>query len=106
MADDPSLLLYLGIKMPDMVAGFAGGIVNTFVFKRSNPAAIIGSMIVGALTANYLSESAAHYTGTSGGAAAFIVGLSGMAICQGIVEGVKKWRPAQSLPPPPSAGRE
>lgn len=99
MADEPSLLIYLGIKMPDMVAGFAGGIVNTFVFKRSNPISIIGSMIVGALTANYLSEAAAHYTGTSGGAASFIVGLTGMAVCQGIVDSVKKWRNWQPTPP-------
>lgn len=93
MADDPGWLLSLGVKMPDLVAGFAGGVVNAFVFKRSDPVSIIGSMIVGALTANYLSESVGHYIGTSGGAAAFVVGLAGMAICQGIVEAAKMWRP-------------
>ena len=85
--------LSLGIKIPDLVAGLAGGIVNAFVFKRSNPTAIIGSIIVGALTANYLSEAAARYTGTSAGASAFIVGLCGMAVCQGIAEVASKWRP-------------
>jgi len=82
--------------MPDLVAGFAGGVVNAFVFKRANPVAIIGSMIVGALTANYLSDIVGKYLGTSGGASAFIVGLAGMAICQGIVEAAKAWRPFQS----------
>lgn len=96
MADDPGFWLTLGLKMPDLVAGFAGGVVNAFVFKRANPVAIIGSMIVGALTANYLSDIVGKYLGTSGGASAFIVGLAGMAICQGIVEAAKAWRPFQS----------
>lgn len=83
-----------GIKLPDLVAGFAGGIVNSFVFGRADPKAIVGSMIVGALTANYLSEPATKIIGTSPGATAFIVGLAGMAICQGIVEAAKRYRPA------------
>ena len=90
---DPGLLVQLGIKLPDLVAGFGGGVVNAIVFKRADPVAIIGSMIVGALTANYLAESFAHYLGTGPGASAFIVGLAGMAICQGIVEAAKSWRP-------------
>jgi uncharacterized membrane protein YeaQ/YmgE (transglycosylase-associated protein family) len=95
MADDPGFFISLGVKAPDLIAGFAGGVVNAFVFKRADPVSIIGSMIVGALTANYLSESVGHYLGTSGGASAFIVGLAGMAICQGIVEAAKSWRPFQ-----------
>jgi uncharacterized membrane protein YeaQ/YmgE (transglycosylase-associated protein family) len=105
MADDVPLLVQLGIKLPDLVAGFAGGVVNAFVFKRANPAGIIGSMIVGALTANYLSDAAARFTGTTGGAAAFIVGLAGMAICQGIVEGVRRWKPGAGPTTPPTAGK-
>jgi hypothetical protein len=93
MADDPDFLVKLGIKMPDLIAGFGGGVVNAFVFRRADPVSIIGSMIVGALTANYLSDSISRYLGTSGGASAFIVGLAGMAICQGIVEAAKSWRP-------------
>lgn len=95
MSDDPGFLISLGIKMPDLVAGFAGGVVNAFVFKRSDPVSIIGSMIVGALTANYLSGPIGHYVGTGPGASAFIVGLAGMAICQGIVEAAKSWKPFQ-----------
>jgi hypothetical protein len=101
MSEDPGFLIQIGVKMPDLIAGFAGGVVNAFVFKRADPVSIIGSMIVGALTANYLSESVGHYIGTSGGAAAFIVGLAGMAICQGIVEAAKSWRPFQNRTPSP-----
>ncbi len=101
MSEDPGILVSIGIHMQDLIAGFAGGVVNSFVFKRADPVSIIGSMIVGALTANYLSESVGRYVGTSGGAAAFIVGLAGMAICQGIVEAAKSWRPFQNRTPPP-----
>ena len=66
MSDDPGFLISLGIKMPDLVAGFAGGVVNAFVFKRSDPVSIIGSMIVGALTANQIVIG----NGTSNGAMA------------------------------------
>jgi hypothetical protein len=82
-----------GIKVPDLIAGFAGGIVNSFVFNRTNPTAVIGSMVVGALTANYLGEPASRVIGTGPGATAFIVGLAGMAICQGIVAAAKRYRP-------------
>jgi FtsH-binding integral membrane protein len=87
------MLLAIGVKPGDFVAGLAGGIVNALVFRRSSPVAVISSMIVGALTASYLSDTFSHYAGTSGGASAFIVGLAAMAICQGIVEAVTKWRP-------------
>ena|ERR1700683_4753014 len=93
MADDPGFLVQLGINLHDIVGGFAGGVVNAFVFRRSDPWSIIGSMIVGSLTANYLSEPIGRYVGTGAGASAFIVGLAGMAICQGIVEAAKSWRP-------------
>lgn len=91
MADD--LLVSFGIRLNDLIAGFAGGVVNAFVFRRSEPWSVIGSMIVGALTANYLTEPMSKYIGTGAGPAGFIVGLAGMAICQGIVEAAKSWRP-------------
>lgn len=90
---DPDMLVSVGIKAQDILAGLAGGVVNAFVFQRSNPTAIIGSVIVGALTANYLAEPAAKMLGTSGGASAFIVGLCAMAICQALVVAAGKWMP-------------
>ena len=96
---DPDWLRMLGINVLDVCAGVAGGVVNAFVFKRSQPMAILGSIVVGALTANYLGEPAAYlikrYVGPYEGAAAFIVGLCAMAICQAIVEAVSKWRPTK-----------
>lgn len=86
-------LLEFGIRLPDLIAGFSGGVVNAFVFKRSGALAVIGSVVVGAFTANYLGAPAAKMIGASDGAAAFIVGLAGMAICQTIVDAVKRWKP-------------
>jgi len=84
-------LSMLGIHLQDLVAGFAGGVANAFVFKKSKPWAIIGSIIVGGLAANYLGSVVGKLLGTSEGTSAFIIGLAGMAICQGIVESAGSW---------------
>lgn len=93
MSDEPSLWVELGIRKADLVAGFCGGIVAALILRRADPWSIVSSVVVGALTANYLTDPIGRFTGTSGGTAAFIVGLAGMAICQGIVEAAKSWRP-------------
>jgi VIT1/CCC1 family predicted Fe2+/Mn2+ transporter len=89
MTDD--FLSIIGIHLKDLVAGFAGGVANAFIFKKSNPWAIIGSIVVGGLAANYLGETVGRVLGTSPGFSAFVVGLAGMAICQGIVESAGSW---------------
>jgi hypothetical protein len=83
----------LGLTVPNMVAGFAGGVVNAFVFKRADAWSIIGSVVVGALTANYLGEPVGKLIGTTQPVAAFLVGMGGMAFVQGLIEGIKGWRP-------------
>ena len=92
MHDGPSLLEWLGLRVPDLIAGFAGGLVNAFVFRRSEPWAVIGSLVVGAATANYLGEPSARLLSLSEGAASFLVGIAGMAICQGIVAAAQNYR--------------
>lgn len=100
MATTRDWLIEVGFKIPDLIAGFAGGVVNAFVFKRSEPWAIIGSVIVGALTANYMAESVAKYVGISNNTAAFLVGVGGMALVQVAVDVIKRritrWNPPQS----------
>ena len=83
----------LGLRLPDLVAGLAGGAVNAVVFRRVNPWAAAGSMVVGGLTANYLGEPAAHVLSLGNGAASFIVGVAGMALCQAIISAAQNWRP-------------
>lgn len=93
MTDPAGFLDSIGFKLPDLVAGLAGGAVNAVVFRRVNPWAAAGSMVVGGLTANYLGEPAAHVLGLSNGASSFIVGVAGMALCQAIVASAQNWRP-------------
>lgn len=93
MADDPGILVQLGVKMPDLIAGFAGGVVSAIALKRSDPWSIIGSVVVGGFMSNYLSESFSHYLGTTQGTSGFILGLAGMAIAQGIIAGASRWTP-------------
>ena len=90
-------LVSIGIHLHDLIAGFAGGVANAFVFKKANPWAIIGSIVVGGLAANYLGAITGKILGTSSGTSAFIVGLAGMAICQGIVESAKSFNVIKRL---------
>jgi len=89
MSDD--FLSIIGIHLKDLVAGFAGGVANSFVFKKSNPWAVIGSIVVGGLAANYLGPTLSRMLGTSDGFTAFVVGLAGMTVCQKIVESAGSW---------------
>jgi hypothetical protein len=89
-----------GIHLNNAIAGFCGGVVNAVVFKRSDRLSIAGSIVVGTLTAAYLGEPVAQHIPVQGSAAGFIVGLGGMAICQGLLDGIKKWR--RSILPPHS----
>lgn len=91
---DPTFLASIGLKTQDLVAGLLGGLSSSLAFRKGEPVAIISSMIVGAITANYLDEIVSKYTGTSIGTAAFLVGVGGMAICQTIVSAAAKWKPA------------
>jgi len=87
------MLTELGIRLPDLIAGIGGGVVNAVVFKRTHPFGFIGSIVVGAVTANYLGPTASQYLGTLSGAGSFLVGLAGMVICQSIIAAAQKWRP-------------
>lgn len=92
---DGSLLGELNLRAADIVAGFFGGVVNAFIFRRSDPWSIIGSVVVGTVTAAYLTDWVVWNImrmgfGNPGQGTAFIVGLCGMIICQGLVAGVKK----------------
>jgi predicted MFS family arabinose efflux permease len=81
----------LGLNAGRLIAGFCGGVVHAFVFRQTEPLAVVGSVLTGTLTANFLGIAAGHYIGTwfGDGGSAFIVGLSAMAICQGIVAAIR-----------------
>ena len=89
------ILLELGIDIKLLVAGFCGGVVHTFVFKQTDPYTAIGSIIAGVFTSNYVGLAAAKLLSMSEPFAGFAVGLSAMAVCQGIVEAAKKFKYAR-----------
>lgn len=94
MIDNPDIWVKVGIRLQDLFAGFAGGVVNAFASKRSDPWSILGSLVAGGLMANYLSETFASYLGgMKTGVAGFVIGVAGMTIAQGIIEVSKSWRP-------------
>lgn len=80
--DEASLLAQLGFHVPALIAGFMGGVANSFLFKQSTPVSIIGTCVVGAITANYTALSVVQLIGTSIGFTAFAIGLGGMAVVQ------------------------
>lgn len=94
---DNELFSAVGIKIPDLVSGFGGGIVNALFFQRTKPMDAIASTIGGAITANYLAgifvSGIEHLIGQSvdRGVAGFIVGITAMAICQGILASMRGW---------------
>lgn len=87
-------LLEFGLKLNDLVAGFAGGVVSSLVMRNTSPWQAVASVLVGTLTANYLAEHARSVLGLGEGAA-FIVGLTAMVTMNGVIEAAKRWRPGQ-----------
>lgn len=77
----------LGLHAKTLIAGFSGGVVHALVFKQREPLAVIGSVLTGTLTANFLAPVVAHYVGDwlGDGGSAFVVGLTAMAICQSVM---------------------
>lgn len=94
---DWNILATLDVSIRDLLGGFAGGVVNALVFTRTSPWTAVGSMVVGALTAAYLTDAAVAITGVSPKPASFIVGLGGMAICQGIIEAIRNYKFGHTL---------
>ena len=82
-------LSLLGLKLPDLFAGFAGGVVSVFLMRKVTPWEAVGSIVAGAFTANFFGESMAVIINIKVPLACFVTGLTSMAVCQGLVEMVK-----------------
>lgn len=84
----------LGLDAKLLMAGFAGGVAHAFAFKQTQPMAQVGSVVMGTVTANYLGPVAVQLGEHIGlnfgpGAWAFAVGLSAMAIIQGVASAIQ-----------------
>lgn len=76
-----------GLNVVRLSAGFGGGVVHALMRKHATPLAVVASVLAGTITANYLGAAVGHYlpTWVGDGAVAFLVGLSAMEICQGLM---------------------
>lgn len=94
-------LTELGINVPNSLAGFNGGLVHFFIFRRTSPFEAVTSVAVATLTANYLGQLASDYLHTPPLATAFIVGLCALQICISLVQAARTWKPTTASKPEP-----
>jgi pilus assembly protein TadC len=99
------LFTLLGVKLSHLAAGVAGGVVRAFLVGSGIYAAV-SSVVTGALTAAYLTVPVTNaYTKATGISAdmnfehgvAFVVGLTAMLICEGLIAKVRTWSKKPNL---------
>lgn len=99
---DPGLIASVGLQVPDLVSGAAGGMVSAFLMSKTKPSEILGMIVVGTLTSGYLAEPFSTFVHLTRGPTGFGVGIAGMVICRKIIDLAQNWRP--SLPPRADGG--
>lgn len=82
----------IGISLQLALAGFWGGVVHALIMRRVSLIEVLTAVVVGMMTANYLGGVAVKYTGAPELATGFIVGLSGMIICRGIISAATSFK--------------
>ena len=96
----------VGIKLTHLLAGVAGGTVRAFLAGEGFLAAF-SSVIVGSLTAGYLTgpvyAAAQNYIDlpadpSTEHAIGFLVGLTAMLICEGVLRAVHAWAKKPHFP--------
>lgn len=114
MADLSPEPTILGIKVAHLVAGAAGGLARSLTrpggsIVRHMTTAVVGTIVAGygtpaatAVTARYLATpdlSVASLEGMVG----FVLGLTGMSLCEALLRWARIWRdgPPPTLPPLP-----
>lgn len=102
---DP-LQTLIGIKLTHLFAGIAGGTVRAFLSGEGWLAAF-SSVVVGSLTAGYLTGpvylGAQRYVSlppdpSSEHAIGFLVGLTAMLVCEGVLRWVRVWSQNPVIP--------
>lgn len=95
-----------GIKITHLIAGIAGGTVRALLTGGTWGMAV-ASVLVGAMTAGYLTQSSyfaliryfpAWADPSTEHALGFVIGVSAMVLCEGILIHAKKWSRNPKLP--------
>ncbi len=102
----------IGVKLSHLLAGLAGGVVRALLRPGVTMLGSITAAITGTITAAYLTPLVVYHFGQWGWlpslaeqaiqmehAVGFIVGLTGMTICEGIIGLVQRWRENPQVPP-------
>lgn len=87
MPDPTAHIVYLGVKVASLVAGFAGGVVSLSFVKPLSKWQAALAVATGSLSAGYLTPAILVYVGDPLPelSVAFIVGLTAMNIVPGLV---------------------
>ena len=97
---------YFGVKSAVVLGGAAGGGVRALLL-RGDPYTSVTAIVVGALAAAYLTAPIyaimLKYTSLPVDASmehsmSFLIGLSGLFICEGVLLWAKKWSVKPSIP--------
>jgi len=91
----------IGIHVQDVISGFIGGVGRVLMPPYISAWNALATILLGAMTAAYLTDFSASLLAVvlrtdpdklSRGAVGFIVGMTAMTICQGIIGAVNKMR--------------
>lgn len=100
-------LLEIGIRLPDLVAGAAGGLIRHIMLRAKGAPCtapelvnLAASVVSGALCAAYLGDPLARATTLAPMTAGFIAGLAGLVLCQlAVDQAVKRFGLGGDKPP-------
>jgi hypothetical protein len=90
MTDD-----FLGLDFKLIVAGAAGGLSIIYSFKKPESWELIAGLVVGGLTANYVTPVITDASKSTGLLVAFFVGTAGKWICRKGLDYVKSRIPSK-----------
>ena len=88
MQDDPGLIK-IGVHLQELAAGLLGGLAGSIV-RHLKPMQYVGAMVVGGLTAMFISNFVSKKLGTDYLTAAYVIGVVGSPLCLGIIHFVRK----------------
>lgn len=90
----------LGLRLTEAIGAFFGGVCYSILVQARKPAEIVGYVVVGTATGNYMGDAVVKMMMVlpSGlqlgeGGTGFLTGLVAMGICQAIVTFGRKWKP-------------
>lgn len=98
---------FVGIKLTHLIAGVAGGTVRAFLSGFDDWISAVAAVVVGSLTAGYLTTPVYKMAtvnfpvpaeaGTEH-AVGFLVGLTAMMLCEGVMRAARGWSKSPKLP--------